>query len=83
MTEAETHNERLCAHMLGDHTRHAYPCVCANVCMCAWAATILKIRGIQLWQLYDQLFVYDQLFACHFVSKFQRCSSNGLEMAAF
>jgi hypothetical protein len=33
-TEAETHNERLCAHTLGDHTRHAYPCVCANVCMC-------------------------------------------------
>jgi hypothetical protein len=35
----------------------------------AWAAAILKIRGIQLWQLYDQLFVYDQLFGCHFVSK--------------
>jgi hypothetical protein len=33
-TETETHNERLCAHMLGDHTGHAYPCVCANVCMC-------------------------------------------------
>jgi hypothetical protein len=49
----------------------------------AWAAASLKIKGIQLWQLYDQLFVYDQLFTCHFVSKFQRCSSNGLEMAAF
>jgi hypothetical protein len=33
-TEAETHNERLCAHMLGDHTGHMYPYVCANVCMC-------------------------------------------------
>jgi hypothetical protein len=48
-----------------------------------WAAAILKIRGIQLGQLYGQLFVYDQLSACHFVSKFQRCTSNGLEMAAF
>jgi hypothetical protein len=38
-----------------------------NQLMRSWAAAILKIRGIQLWQLYDQLFVYDQLFACHFV----------------
>jgi hypothetical protein len=27
--------------------------------------------------------MYDQLCACCFVSKSQRCSSNGLEMAAF
>jgi hypothetical protein len=40
MTEAETHNERLCAHTVGDHTGHAYPCVCANVCM--WGMCIFK-----------------------------------------
>jgi hypothetical protein len=32
-TEAETHNERLCAHTLGDHTGHVYP-VCVLMCAC-------------------------------------------------
>jgi hypothetical protein len=52
-------------------------CICWGGVVWAWAAVILKTRGIQLWWLYDQL------FACLFVSKFQCCSSNGLEMASF
>jgi hypothetical protein len=41
-TEAETHNERMCAHMVGDHTGHAYPFVCmCGMCIFKWGGFCL------------------------------------------